>query len=283
METLLSILNKTTEFFQKHGLPHARLDAEMLLAHVLGCKRMQLYLDFERPMAEEVLQELRPLLKRRASREPIQYIIGNTGFMDFQLSTDSRALIPRPETEELIEMIVADYRNQTEPVTVLDLGTGSGAIACALARSFPRAQVVATDISERTLELAGENIRKLGLEERVKCIRSNWFDAIAGKFDLIVSNPPYLSDDELKQVEPEVRKYEPSRALTSGNTGMEFIEILLSAAPNYLHPKGTLYLETGCDQRDAILNYARTIGVENQVECLRDLNQKQRFVRYRIP
>jgi len=280
METLLSILNKTTEFFKKHGIDNARLDAELLLAHAIGCRRMQLYLDFERPMPEALLQEIRPLLKRRALREPIQYIIGSTGFMDFELFTDKRALIPRPETEELVELIGDTYQQKKPPARILDLGTGTGAIACALARMYPASQVVASDISPETLELAQKNIDHLGLAEQVKCVESDWFGNISGKFDLIVSNPPYLSDAELQEVAPELFKFEPKRALSSGRTGMESIEILLSRGPGFLNTQGYLFLETGCAQEEAILAFAHSKGIADNVKCLHDLNHRQRFVRF---
>ncbi len=283
METLLNILNKTTAYFEKYEVEHARLDAELLLAHVLKCQRMQLYLNFERPMEENTLQELRPLLKRRASREPIQYIIGTTGFMDFELFTDKRALIPRPETEELIELISQDFAQKKAPMTVLDLGTGTGAIACALARLFPECKVVATDISSETLELARKNGEHLNLQDQIDFVESDWFDAVKGSFDLIVSNPPYLSDAELLEVQPELRNFEPERALTSGETGMEAIEILLSQGSKFLNPGGALYLETGCEQESAIQSFSRNLGVEFQLECLPDMNGKQRFVRFVAP
>lgn len=278
METVISILNKTTDFFAKYGVESPRLDAELLLASVLGIQRMQLYLDYERPLTEDVLDQLRPLLKRRASREPIQYILGSTGFMDFELFTDSRALIPRPETEELIERIGEDL-SASPPARVLDLGTGTGAIACALARVFAKCEVVATDVSVETLQLALKNIEHLGLSDRVRCVESDWFEAVDGRFDLIVSNPPYLSDEQLEAVAPELKKFEPGRALSSGKTGMECIEILLSRHSDYLAVGGSMYLETGCDQESAIMEYACTLGIEAQVECLSDLNRKQRFVR----
>lgn len=258
------------------------MDAEHLIAHVLGCKRMQLYLEFERPMPEELLQQLRPLLKRRAAREPLQYIIGSTGFMDFQLFTDSRALIPRPETEELIELIEQDF-SKASPSRILDLGTGTGAIACALARLFPEARVFATDVSSEALELCTKNVRELGLENQITCLHSDWFEKIDGTFDLIVSNPPYLSDAELETVAPELRKHEPEGALTSGKTGMECIEVLLSDGPGYLTQGGGLYLETGSGQEVAIMACAEKLKLPGETTCLKDLNQKHRFVRYRNP
>lgn len=279
METVLSILDKTTTYFQKHGIENARLDAELLLSHVLECKRMQLYLDFERPLPESTLASLRPLLKKRANREPLQYLIGSTSFMDFTLKTDARALIPRPETEELVELILAHYDKRTKPERILDLGTGTGAIACALARSFPDAEIVATDLSETTLTLARENVEQLGLQGKVQCSLSDWFQSVAGDFDLIVSNPPYLADHELETLEPEVGKHEPHRALTSGPNGLEAIQVLLTEAPQFLRKNGVLFLETGCSQESAICSLAHELGLESRLECFKDLNHRHRFVR----
>lgn len=279
METVLSILDKTTTYFQKHGIENARLDAELLLSHVLECKRMQLYLDFERPLPESTLASLRPLLKKRANREPLQYLIGSTSFMDFTLKTDPRALIPRPETEELVELILAHFDKRAKPERILDLGTGTGAIACALARAFPDAEVMATDLSETTLTLARENIERLALQQKIHCLQSHWFQGVTGVYDLIVSNPPYLADHELETLEPEVGKFEPHRALASGPSGLEAIEVLLTEAPKFLRKNGVIFLETGCSQESAIRSFARELGQEPRLECFKDLNHRHRFVR----
>ena len=278
METLLTILQKTTGYFEKHGIESPKLDAEHLIAHVLGCNRMQLYLDFERPMTDEVLAEIRPLMKRRAGREPLQYILGKESFMDFELKVDRRALIPRPETEELIERILEDYKKRERPRRILDLGTGTGAIAVALARAFSEAEVIATDIAKDTLELAQENVVMLNLSDRVQLLQSDWFGSVKGKFDLIVSNPPYLRDEELKSVAPELSAHEPVRALVSGPRGVECIEILLRQASAYLNPGCAMYLETGAEQREAILDIASSLA-ECSCEILRDLSGKNRFTR----
>ena len=277
METLLSILKKTAGYFEKYGIENPRLDAELLIAHVLGCRRMQLYLDFEKPMNEAVLETLRPLMKRRAGREPLQYILGVESFMDFELKVDRRALIPRSETEELVETITREQPRQGR-TRILDLGTGTGAIAIALARAYPEAQVVAADISPDTLELARENVANLGLSDRVQLVCSDWYSNIEGTFDLIVSNPPYLSEAELKEVAPEVAAHEPVGALVAGPRGVECIEILIQQAPQYLRPGGAMYLETGAEQSETIREIAAT-RPELTCEILKDLAGKDRFTR----
>lgn len=277
MELLLSILKKTTDYFQKYGIENPKLDAELLIAHVLGCERMRLYLDFERPIDDGVLNELRPLLKRRANREPLQYIIGKEAFLDFELKVDSRALIPRPETEELVEKILTEQQRRGN-IRILDLGTGSGAIACSLALHYPEAEVVATDVVPDTLDLARENIENLGLSDRITLIQSDWFDKVEGKYDIIVSNPPYLSDAELLSVEPEVSGYEPSRALASGPNGLECIEILIGETLDYLNADGVMYLETGAEQAKSIREIA-SFHSGMVCEIIRDLSMKDRFVK----
>src|SRR4051812_36928551 len=193
MLTVLEIIKRTTEFFAGKGIESPRLNAELLIGHALGRKRMQLYLEFERPLTELELEKIRPLVRRRASREPLQYIIGETEFSGLKLKVDPRALIPRPETELLIERIVTACGARPEsPRRVLDLGTGSGAIVLALARTFPAATFVAVDRSPDALALAQENATLTGSTERVTFLASNWFSAVDGApFDVIVSNPPY--------------------------------------------------------------------------------------------
>src|SRR5882757_4957498 len=166
MLTVLEIIKRTTEFFDKRGVESARLNAELLIGHALGLKRMQLYLQFERPLTETELEKIRPLVKRRGSREPLQYIMGETDFSGLKLKVDRRALIPRPETERLIELLTQHVA--TPPASILDLGTGSGAIALALAKTWPEAAVTAVDKSEEALALARENAEACGLAARVK-------------------------------------------------------------------------------------------------------------------
>ncbi|MBL6838011.1 MAG: peptide chain release factor N(5)-glutamine methyltransferase, partial [Puniceicoccaceae bacterium] len=197
MLTIREIKERTEIFFKEKGVPNAKLDTDILIAHSLGIKRLDIYLDLDRPLTEAQLTDLRLLVKRRASREPLQYIIGNTEFYGLTLKVDPRALIPRHETEELIELIVK--RLETPPKRILDLGTGSGAIALALASKYSNAEVTATDQSEEAITLANENALALNLSSRVTFINGNWFEPLdkGARFDLIVSNPPYLTEAEM--------------------------------------------------------------------------------------
>jgi release factor glutamine methyltransferase len=277
MPTLLEIIKKTTDFLAAKGVESARLNAETLIGHSLGLTRMQLYLQFERPLGEGELEKIRPLARRRGQREPLQYIVGDADFHGLKLKVDRRALIPRPETELLVEFACAAC--VTPPATALDLGTGSGAIALAIAKFFPAAAVTAIDTSDGALALAGENAAALGFGERISFMRSDWFGQVPGsmQFELIVANPPYLSAGETAQTAPEVRDYEPAGALTSADGGMADLRAIISAAPDFLVPGGLLALETGITQHAELLSLAREKGFA-RVESRPDLTGRDRFV-----
>lgn len=277
MLTVLEIIKRSTDFLAKHGVENARLNTELLVGHALGLKRMQLYLQFERPLAEPELAKIRPLIKRRSEREPLQYIVGSTDFAGVTLKVDRRALIPRPETELLVEM--ATELCVTPPTTILDLGTGSGALALALAKLFPETKVTAVDVSRDALALAQENATALGFTERVTWLESSWFAAVPAdaKFDLIVANPPYLSDAEVTETAPEVKAFEPHNALSSGASGLEALEIILRESKSHLNAGGWLFCETGIAQHGQLLDWARVAGYE-RVDSRKDLTGRDRFV-----
>jgi len=278
MLTVLEIIKKTTDFFAARGIDSPRLNAELLIGHALQRKRMQLYLEFERPLAEAELELIRPLVRRRAQHEPVQYILGETEFLGLKLKVDRRALIPRPETELLVEHIRTMWGQATAPGHILDLGTGSGAIALALAQAFPEAQVTATDRSADALTLARENADRLGLSARVQFLRADWFEGVpAGPCDVIVSNPPYLTAEETAQTALEVRGFEPVSALTAADAGLADLKRIVAGAPAFLTASGLLALETGIAQRDPLLEAARAAGF-SQVEIKRDLTERDRFV-----
>jgi release factor glutamine methyltransferase len=282
MQSLLDIIRKSTEFLAGKGVESPRLQSELLVGHALGLQRMQLYVQFERLLTEPELEVIRPLLRRRAQGEPLQYITGWTEFHGLRLKVDRRALIPRPETELLVERLIESAANP--PAAILDLGTGTGAIALALARQYPGASVVAVDQSEPALELARENAGQTGLADRVQFIRSDWFAAVpAGStFDLIVSNPPYLSAEETAATALEVRNFEPVSALTSGGPdGAQDLERIIAGARAFLAPGGRLALETGISQHASLIEQARTAGF-GATESLRDLTGRDRFVFCRV-
>jgi release factor glutamine methyltransferase len=276
MLTVLEIIKKTTEFLGGKGIESPRLSAEWLVGHALGLKRMQLYLQFERPLTEPELALIRPLVRRRAQHEPLQYILGATDFFGLHLKVDRRALIPRPETELLVEQVVTALASP--PARLLDLGTGSGAIALALARAFPDAAVVAVDKSADALGLAHENAVACALAERVTLVQSDWFAALpAATFDVIVANPPYLSATETAGAPLEVRSYEPVSALTSAEEGLADLAAIIADAPRFLPAGGLLALETGIAQHPRLLSLAQAAGF-SRVESRRDLTGRDRFV-----
>lgn len=276
MLTVREIQSRTADFFRAKGVPDAKLDADLLLAHVLGLRRLDLYLDIERPLTDAQLDQLRPLVKRRADREPLQYILGFVEFCGLCLKVDPRVLIPRPETEELVERI--QQALDSAPRRILDLGTGSGAIAIALAREYPEAETTAVDLSEDALVLARENAAAHASKNPVRFLRGNWLEPLAQAdcFDLIVANPPYLSEDEMATAEPEVAVHEPRSALASAEDGLDDLRQILAVAPRHLSGGGLLALETGIAQHAALEQMAAASGLgRTQSQC--DMNGRQRF------
>ncbi len=256
MHTVLEILRKSEALLAQRGITESRLDAEHLLADTLGCQRMDLYLQFDRPLDEEILARLRPRLARRARREPLSYILGHHPFHELELTLRPGALIPRPETEDLVQM-AADYLSES-PRRILDLGTGSGAIALWMKSRYSSARVLATDRSAAALELARENGQSLGLD--VEWIESDWFSSLGGTFELILSNPPYLTESEWEQTAPEVRDHEPREALVAAENGLADLRRIVTGSIPFLKPGGLLALETGINHRDALLGLARERG-----------------------
>ncbi|MCF7688561.1 MAG: peptide chain release factor N(5)-glutamine methyltransferase [Cephaloticoccus sp.] len=276
MHTVLEIIKKTTDFLAPKGVDNPRLNAEHLVGHVLGLKRMQLYLQFERPMVESELEQIRQLVRRRAQREPLQYILGSTEFFGVILKVDRRALIPRPETEHLLTLVVEKLT--AAPDRLLDLGTGSGAIALALARHYAAARVEGVDLSNEALALARENAVALDLSDRVTFTQSDWFAAIAAgsRYQLIVANPPYLSAVETEATLDEVRNFEPKLALTPGETGLEALCTIIGGARDYLGPGGLLALETGTAQHVELKRRFEAAGYR-RCEFAPDLTGRPRF------
>jgi release factor glutamine methyltransferase len=277
MQALLEIIKKTTDFFAAKGIEHPRLDAELLIGHALGLKRMQLYIQFERLLAEPELEKIRPLVRRRAQREPLQYILGETEWFGLKLKVDRRALIPRPETELLAELVTQQVT--TPPARILDLGTGSGALALALAKHWPEAAVTAVDASKDALGLARENATALALESRVNFIESDWFGALPDGelFELIIANPPYLTEAETAEAQPEVRDHEPRGALVAADEGLADLRKIIEAAPRYLAVSGLLAMETGIAQHAELLKLCAAAGFSRS-ESKQDLAGRDRIV-----
>ena len=270
--TLGEVLAATTDYFARKGIDSPRLDAELVLAHALGLSRLELYTSFDRPLAEAELAGLRTLVERRGRREPLAYVLGGWGFRRLMLGTDARALVPRPETEVVVERALAAIAGVEAP-RVVDVGTGTGAIALAILDEHPGAVVTATDVSADALSLAAENAEKLGLQ--LELVQTDLLTGMTGLFDLVVSNPPYVGADEIASLEPEVRDWEPRLALVGDRT----VELAGAARP-LLAPGGAIVLE--CHERRCreIAAALGELGYEG-VEIGEDLAGKERVVEAR--
>jgi release factor glutamine methyltransferase len=255
--TVLEVLRSTTGYFQKRNIDSPRLNAEHLLAHVLGQKRIDLYLEFERTLSESQLAPLRELVRRRGSGEPLQHLLGTVEFCGRTFRCDKRALVPRPETEQLVELLISRFGSKISCSRVADVGAGSGVIALTLAAEFPKAEIVGLDVSGDALMLARENAERLGLADRVRFLRSNLLENVQPPFDLIVANLPYVSTEDRKKLSREVL-HDPDVALFAGVRGDELVHELIARAPSWLQPDGILALEIGIGQSEDLLSALAT-------------------------
>ena len=249
--TVLEVLQATTAYLKKRNVENPRLNAEHLMAHALGRKRIELYLDFERALTETELAPLRGLVKRRSEGEPLQHLLGTVEFCGLTFLCDKRALVPRPETEQLVELV--ETRIENRELRIVDVGTGSGVIALSLAAKMPEAQVLGVDVSEDALALAQENAARLNLSERVQFLKSRLLENIEGAFDLIVANLPYVSIQDRHTLSLEVL-HDPEVALFAGAQGDELVSELIDQARFRLRPGGLLALEIGLGQSEGLLS-----------------------------
>jgi release factor glutamine methyltransferase len=249
--TVLEVLQATTAYLKKHNVESPRLNAEHLLAHVLEQKRIELYLEFERKLTETELEPLRDLVKRRSEGEPLQHLLGTVEFCGLTFLCDKRALVPRPETEQLVELVQSAIRDPRS--AILDVGTGSGVIALSLAAKCPEAKIVAVDVSDDALALAQENAATLNLTDRVQFLNSYLLKNVKGVFDLIIANLPYISSQDRHTLSREVL-HDPEIAVFAGARGDELVRELIDQAPSRLRPGGMLALEIGLGQSEALLS-----------------------------
>ena len=255
--TVLEGIQRSTEFLSKKGVDSPRLQAELLLAHLLKLPRMRLYLNFERVLGANEVDAFRDLVQRRAAREPLQYILSSTSFCGLELALNRHVLIPRPETELLAErgwQFLREISNSTPHPSALDFGTGSGCLAIALAVNSPTARLVGLDVSSEALELARANAARHAVTDRIEFVYGDLFDSLPGdrKFELVISNPPYIPTAEIDLLQPEVRNYEPRHALDGGVDGLAFFRKLAVATGPILKPGARLMLEFGDGQLDSI-------------------------------
>jgi release factor glutamine methyltransferase len=270
--TVLEVIQRSTHFLARKGVDSPRLQAELLLAHLLALPRMQLYLNFERDLSEKEAGGFRELIKRRGQREPLQQIIGSTSFCGLEILVNRAVLVPRPETEVLAEhgwqFLGAPSAPGPQPPTALDFGTGSGCIAVAIAANAPRAEISALDLSADALALASENASRNGVARRISFVQGDGFSGLPpGKqFTLIAANLPYIPTGEIAKLQPEVRDYEPRQALDGGQDGLAFYRRFAAEALPFLRPGGKAMLEFG----------------DGQAESLRQILQSQNWIVERI-
>jgi len=276
MATILDTLKKGAEYLQKHEVEEARLNMEWLIAHVLKVGRMQLYIDFDRDIPEAQLETLRDLTKRRGRGEPLQHLLGTVEFCDLDFKSDSRALIPRPETEDLTRKLLA--REWPTGAAILDLGCGSGVIGLSLAHGLMGKAVSVTlaDLSPEALTLAEENAIVLPEGSEVRFVESDLFSAIDGSYDLVAANLPYIPDADETELSREVRR-DPALALYGGPLGTEIMERFLRESSAYLNPGGLIAMEFGIGQAETLRLLAEDLGYD-PVEIQSDLGGIERFL-----
>lgn len=287
--TVLEILNRTKTFFEKKGVPDARLDAEYIISHGLGMKsRMDIYLNFEKPLTAAELDTLRPLVARRANREPLQHIIGDTSFRGFIIKCDSRALVPRPETEMLVDMAKESLKGIENPF-IVEVGTGTAAISIACAKEIAGAKVLATDISEDALSLARENAdaNELGANaesSNLTFAQGDLLEAIKvdQKIDCLIANLPYIPDGEKGKLQPEVDKFDPALALYGGPDGLDLVRKLLSQTEGKLSAGAPILLEIGSEQAEVLKNEAANYPWLEFSGIHKDYCGNIRFVSYKV-
>ncbi len=285
---VVDLLDWTVGYFQQHGIPNPRLDAEVLLAHLLEKTRLQLYLHFEMPVFQEHLTPFRELIKKRIAHTPVSYLTNRKEFMSLDFYVDERVLIPRPETEQLVETILTTKTENSQ--RLLELGTGSGVIATSLALQQPEWEIVATDISESALTVAQKNAETHACTERIKFLSGDLFEPIEAintnrntRFDWIVCNPPYVKNTERDTLSPDVRDYEPEIALFAGDDGLVVIRRLIAEAPKHLAPGGKLIFEIGERQADSVRALIDAESTYCTYELFKDYAEKERIVLASVP
>ena len=301
--TIQKLLNWVTKHLTEKGIDSPRLSAELLLSHVLGLKRIELYTQFDKPVTKEQLDRLRDLVKRASQQEPIAYLIGKTEFYSLELNITPDCMIPRPETELLVERAIEFLR--TRPVRnsmmrnmaqkgevsngassgkqfVCDLCTGSGCIAVAIAKNFPDADIIATDISDAALSVAAKNVERYQLSERIKLLCGDLFEPILpqldiDRFDLIVCNPPYTKACEFESLEKNIKAYEPRIALYAGEDGLDIYRRIIEKVNTFLKPDAALMLEIGYSQGQVVRELLEQTGCFGEITIEKDFHNNDRI------
>ena len=275
--TVQKVLDWSIGYLTEHGSDSPRLDAEILLAHSCGCERIQLYTNYNKPLSPDQRGRMRDLIQRRAKAEPVAYLVGFREFFSLDFNVNASVLIPRPDTETLVRTALDQLKGRDNP-SVLDIGTGSGCIAVAIAVNYQSANVTAVDISTDALAVATKNVDKHSMTDRIRLLQSDVFSNVpAEKFDVIVSNPPYIRTDEMAGLDADVRNHEPVGALVGGADGLDIVRRIISEAPNYLTDNGYLLLEIDGQQAEPVADLLRQQSYKN-VDIEKDLSGIPRVV-----
>ncbi len=283
MPDVIELLKKSADFLEEKGIESPRLNAEIMLAEVLNCRRLDLYLMFDRPLDEEELEKFRGFIRRRIKFEPVQYIVGKTWFYGEEFFVDSNVLIPRQETELLVEEIISDTGSDKQ-LKILDIGTGSGNIAIILAKNLSGAEVTSIDVSQGAIHLALKNEKKICGENKIRFINvsaADYFASADEKYDIIVSNPPYVSFREFPALQKEITGYEPEIAVTDKADGLSFYKLISSSSGKNLRPKGKLYFELGKGQYSQVSRIMSESGFID-ISVKKDYSGIQRIIKGEI-
>lgn len=278
MLTVLNALKLATEYFDKKEIQSARINAELLLAHLFNCKRLDLYLRFDQPLGENEVEQYRQLIARRGKYEPVQYIIGSTEFYGLQFEVNPSVLIPRPETEILVETVINNYK-YSDKIKILDIGCGSGNIAVALAKNLPDAEITTIDVSEEALKIAQAN----AIRNEAGNIKFQLSDINSdrlfpnNKFNVLVSNPPYVSGQEFNSLQKEITMYEPRNAVTDDEDGLRFYKRISEFANQYLVDGGSLFYEIGAGQSDDVKSLMIGNGFTS-IQIIKDYQKIDRVI-----
>jgi release factor glutamine methyltransferase len=281
--TIQKLLNRTAKYLADKGVDSPRLSAELLLGDVAGLKRIELYTQFDKPVTKEQLDRLRDLVKRAGQHEPIAYIIGKAEFYSLELNITPDCMIPRPETELLVERAIEFLRKRPSKQFVCDLCTGSGCIAVAIAKNFPDADIIATDISDAALSIAAKNVEKYQVNNRITFLCGDLFEPIVPqldieRFDLIICNPPYVSSAEFEKLGKNVKDYEPRSALFAGDNGLDIYRRIIERVEQFLKPDAALMLEIGYSQGQPVRELLEQTGCFSKVAIEKDFHNNDRIV-----
>jgi release factor glutamine methyltransferase len=283
--TIKNLLQVAADFLKEKKVDSPRLTAEILLSHLLNFDRINLYLNFDKPLTESEVANYRSFIKRRVRHEPIQYITGVQEFWSLEFKVDRRVLIPRPESEVLVEQtinhITTGSKSLTSSPKILDIATGCGILAIALGKEIPSARIWATDISSDALALASYNAHKHQVTNKIRFVKGALFEPLKNlkiTFDIILSNPPYIATEEYDQLPPEVREWEPTLALNGKKGGLFFIEEIIKKAPDYMEPEGWLLIEMAPFQTEDAIKFIEKTGKYSNITRVKDYSQRYRII-----